>query len=228
MQEPESGGKNPREQSASSGSPFSLIKATPLDPVPVQAASMPSTARSPCGFGIHVSEFVELAHLKRARMPGSQWTYFYRRVWGQATSLKDQKHMEEQTLWVERPALRDMFINPVYYLLAMTGVGAVIPLYVITKRLTTKYTLTTHRLIVETGIISKRVDDIELYRIKDTKSDQGVIDRLLRIGSVNVNTTDTSGNWNLRKISSPRQAREKIRHATEQLKHNRNVRIHTE
>jgi uncharacterized membrane protein YdbT with pleckstrin-like domain len=136
--------------------------------------------------------------------------------------------MEEQTLWVERPVLRDVFLNPVHYLLAMTGVGAVIPLYVIGKRLTTKYTLTTHRLIVETGIISKRVDDIELYRIKDTKSDQGLIDRLLQIGSVNVNTTDASGNWNLRKISSPRQAREKIRHATEQLKQGRNVRIHTE
>ncbi|MRG54594.1 PH domain-containing protein [Phyllobacterium sp. SYP-B3895] len=136
--------------------------------------------------------------------------------------------MEEQTLWVRRPVSRDVFLNPVYYLLAMTGVGAVIPLYAIGKRLATKYTLTTHRLIVEVGIISKRVDDIELYRIKDTKSDQGLIDRLLQIGSVSVNTTDASGNWNLQKITSPRQTRETIRHATEQLKQSRNVLIHTE
>ncbi|MRG54647.1 PH domain-containing protein [Phyllobacterium sp. SYP-B3895] len=88
--------------------------------------------------------------------------------------------------------------------------------------------MTTHRLIVEVGIISKRVDDIELYRIKDTKSNQGLIDRLLQIGSVSVNTTDASGNWNLQKITSPRQARETIRHATEQLKQSRNVLIHTE
>lgn len=138
--------------------------------------------------------------------------------------------MEEQTIWVDRPVLRDVFLNPIWIILSI-GTGGLflfVVAYLVVVRLTTRYTLTNHRLMIEKGIIAKKIDDIELYRIKDTKLDQGVIDRMLQIGSVKVNTSDASGNWNIQKILSPRDTREKIRKATEQLKQNRNVRIHTE
>ena len=138
--------------------------------------------------------------------------------------------MEEQTIWVDRPVLRDVFLNPFWIILtaATGGLFLFVVAYLVIVRLTTRYTLTNHRLMVEKGIIAKKIDDIELYRIKDTKLDQGVIDRMLQIGSVKVNTSDVSGNWNIKKILSPRDTREKIRKATEQLKQSRNVRIHTE
>lgn len=137
--------------------------------------------------------------------------------------------MEEQTIWVDKPVLRDVLLNPLWIFLSIAtgGFFLFIVAYLVVVRRTTKYTLTNHRLILEKGIIAKKIDDIELYRIKDTKLDQGVIDRMLQIGSVKVNTSDVSGNWNIQKILSPKETREKIRKATEQLKQNPNVRIHT-
>ncbi len=138
--------------------------------------------------------------------------------------------MEEQTIWADKPVLRDVLLNPLWIFLSVAtgGIFLIVVIYLVILRLTTKYTLTNHRLIIEKGIIAKKIDDIELYRIKDTKLDQGVVDRMLQIGSVKVNTSDVSGNWNIQKILLPRETREKIRAATEQLKQSRNVRIHTE
>lgn len=49
--------------------------------------------------------------------------------------------MEEQTIWVDRPVLRDVLLNP--WLLALAcfgGIGLFIMAYLAIVRLTTKYT----------------------------------------------------------------------------------------
>lgn len=133
-------------------------------------------------------------------------------------------------VWSDKPVVRDLFFSPLWILLYFATGGFLLlflPLVILSRRCT-KYTLTDQRIIVERGILSKTIDDVELYRIKDTKLEQGLIDRMLGIGSVQVNTADLSGNWRIKKIVLPRDVREKIRRSTESLKHNKNIRIHTE
>ena len=140
------------------------------------------------------------------------------------------RYMEEQTIWSDKPVIRDLFLHPVWMLIIFftTGLALIVIAYLVLVRRTTSYKLTTDRLILEKGILTKNVDDIELYRVRDTKVQQGMIDRLLGIGSVAVNTTDISGNWRVAKIHLPRETREKIRRTSEDAKQRRNVRIHTE
>ena len=72
--------------------------------------------------------------------------------------------------------------------------------------------LTNQRLISEYGILSKQVDDIDLRIVDDTQFSQGVLDRLLKIGTVTVISNDmTSPRLYLRGFDSPRELRERIR-----------------
>lgn len=56
----------------------------------------------------------------------------------------------------------------------------------------TKYHITTERIEVEKGWVSKRIDNLDLFRLKDVRLQIGVIDRLLGIGNVLVISTDKS------------------------------------
>lgn len=62
-------------------------------------------------------------------------------------------------------------VNAGVFLLALLTFWLVVPLlwaiYRFLRTATTRYTLTDQRLIVQTGIIVKRVEMLELYRVKD-------------------------------------------------------------
>ncbi len=48
------------------------------------------------------------------------------------------------------------------------------------------------RIETETGIFSKKVDSVELYRVKDVELKQNFLERMLGIGTVMVLSTDTT------------------------------------
>lgn len=50
--------------------------------------------------------------------------------------------------------------------------------------LTTEYTLTNRRLITRTGILTRKGHDIPLPRISDVASERGLLDRMLRCGTL--------------------------------------------
>ena len=56
----------------------------------------------------------------------------------------------------------------------------------------TVYTLTDQRLKFTRGVFSKTTEDLELYRVRDTKFAQGFIERMLDLGDIVLFTTDTS------------------------------------
>ncbi len=67
--------------------------------------------------------------------------------------------------------------------------------YAIWKWLETRntvYTLTDQRLQFTRGVLSKATEDLELYRVRDTKFHQGFIERLLDLGDIVLYTTDAS------------------------------------
>lgn len=100
--------------------------------------------------------------------------------------------------------------------------------YVIWKYLDVKYqkmTLTTQRLRVEEGVLSKRVDEIELYRVKDTQLKQSFIDRILGLGTIEIASSDeTNPVLEIRSIKNARDMREKMRQCVEKLRLARGVR----
>ncbi|MBU0718274.1 MAG: PH domain-containing protein [Planctomycetes bacterium] len=58
--------------------------------------------------------------------------------------------------------------------------------------LSRKYRLTTQRLFIECGILSRTIDQTELIRVDDVRIHQTVIDRLFQLGTVYVLSSDTT------------------------------------
>lgn len=56
----------------------------------------------------------------------------------------------------------------------------------------TRYVLTDQRLKIARGVFSRTVEDIELYRIKDTRLTQTFLQRLVKLGDVALGTSDAS------------------------------------
>jgi uncharacterized membrane protein YdbT with pleckstrin-like domain len=75
---------------------------------------------------------------------------------------------------------------------------------------TTKYTVTTQRVMIETGVFSRSLQEIDMRYIDDTQFRQSFIQRVLGIGSIDIITHDVPSHV-LRGISNPRNVREMIR-----------------
>src|SRR5688500_2934336 len=52
------------------------------------------------------------------------------------------------------------------------------------RRVSTKYLITTQRLRISRGILRKSVQETRLERVQNVNYQQGVLDRLLRVGTV--------------------------------------------
>lgn len=76
----------------------------------------------------------------------------------------------------------------------------------------TLYTITNQRVIIEGGIMEKKVEDIDLRYIDDTNFRQRIFERMLGIGNVTIVSSDKMAPlFVLRGISGPRDLRELIR-----------------
>jgi uncharacterized membrane protein YdbT with pleckstrin-like domain len=76
----------------------------------------------------------------------------------------------------------------------------------------TVYTITNQRVMIESGLFSKELSEIDLRYIDDTNFYQSFLSRLLGIGNVTVISSDkTTPTYVLRNINDPRAVREMIR-----------------
>lgn len=76
----------------------------------------------------------------------------------------------------------------------------------------TIYTVTNQRVMIETGLASKKVEDIDLRYIDDTQFQQTLIQRILGIGNVTITSSDkVAPFYVLRGVRDPRALRELIR-----------------
>jgi uncharacterized membrane protein YdbT with pleckstrin-like domain len=72
------------------------------------------------------------------------------------------------------------------------------------KRLATVYTITNQRLRIKRGIFSKRVQQTRIDRVQNVNTDQGVLERLLRVGTVDFDTAGTDDSeFAFQGVSSP-------------------------
>jgi uncharacterized membrane protein YdbT with pleckstrin-like domain len=87
------------------------------------------------------------------------------------------------------------------------------------------YTLTDQRLKTTHGILTKVTDDIELYRVRDTRMQQGIWQRVLGLGDVILSTTDASTpEVRLRWLPDAEILREQIRALVEARREAKQVR----
>ena len=89
------------------------------------------------------------------------------------------------------------------------------------------YRVTTRRIVVETGVLSKRLEQIDLYRIADYTVDRPFFQRMLGTGNLLLKTFDKSTpELQVREIKTDVVALyEKLRVATEAEKAKRGVRM---
>jgi uncharacterized membrane protein YdbT with pleckstrin-like domain len=89
----------------------------------------------------------------------------------------------------------------------------------------TTYTLTDQRLKTTRGVFTRTTEDLELYRVRDSRFEQDLAERLLGLGQVVLFTTDeTSPEIRMTFIKDAEAVREKIRTLVEARRDAKRVR----
>ena len=72
------------------------------------------------------------------------------------------------------------------------------------RRVATTYTITNHRLHIRRGIIARRTQEARLERVQNVNTEQGVLERILQVGTVDFDTAGTTdSDFSFRGVSQP-------------------------
>jgi len=140
-----------------------------------------------------------------------------------APDPQDDEPREERLIFEGRPAL----VPSVWALLiCIITVGLALIVYWL-KRINRHYRITTERVVVERGILSKRMDQIDIYRINDYVVDRPFGQRIMGTGNLILDTMDrTTPEMRLEYLRTDVTGLyEKLRDATEKEKRSRGVRV---
>jgi uncharacterized membrane protein YdbT with pleckstrin-like domain len=136
----------------------------------------------------------------------------------------------EEIVWEGSPS---QVVNIVLYvvlgLLALTIIFAPVSAIVIAwKYFETKcrrYVVTNQRLKVSSGILSKRTDELEFYRVKDTRFEQPLTLRMFGLGNILLISSDATTPWSLiEAVPDAQELRERIRDLVEARRDEKRVR----
>ena len=79
-------------------------------------------------------------------------------------------------------------------------------------RISTEYRIFSDSLEVESGIIARNIDNIQLFRVRDVGLNQSMLGRMLNVGNVAIASTDQSApHLVLRGVDNPRDMYETLR-----------------
>lgn len=74
------------------------------------------------------------------------------------------------------------------------------------------YNFSTQRIRIKTGLFSKKIQEIELFRVRDTSADQSFTDRIVKIGNLRITSGDADNpELFIQAIPDPMGIREKLR-----------------
>jgi membrane protein YdbS with pleckstrin-like domain len=106
-------------------------------------------------------------------------------------------------------------------LMAAAPILFLIPI-ILTK--TIRYRISNYRIDVETGLLSKRIDTLELWHVDDVTLDMSLTDRMLGVGTVTVQShDDTTPVLPLRSLPQPRKLFENLKQRVIAVKRQRGV-----
>ena len=133
----------------------------------------------------------------------------------------------EQVIWSGSSSqVRNLGI----YILCALFCWLIVPLiYAIVKWIQLRsrhYEITTQRVRIRQGLFSKRTDELELYRVKDSTVFEPFWQRLFGVGSIVITTNDASTpSLTLEALPHASDKREKLRAAIEECRDRKRVRI---
>ena len=82
------------------------------------------------------------------------------------------------------------------------------------KRTATDYMVSTQRLYIRRGILSKKVQQTRIDRVQNVNTDQRLRDRILRVGTVDFDTAGTDdSDFTFRGIANPDDVVSAVDHA---------------
>ena len=131
--------------------------------------------------------------------------------------MPEQDELDEQTIREIQPSMKAYMLHMVIAAIALITVilaplGVTIFIIIWLKSKMEKYTITNERLITSRGIIARKLEEVELFRIKDVTVSQGFIDRMFNTGSVKIITVDASTPaLYFKGIESPLEIKEQLR-----------------
>lgn len=90
----------------------------------------------------------------------------------------------------------------------------------------TKYELTEQKLIINTGILNFKEEEIRLYRFVDITLHQSLVQRIFGVGNLQCMTNDrSSGDFVIQLIKNPRQVKDILSDAIEQERERKRVSV---
>jgi uncharacterized membrane protein YdbT with pleckstrin-like domain len=95
------------------------------------------------------------------------------------------------------------------------------------ENLAARYEVTNERLVIRRGIISKSVDEIELYRIKDVRINFSLINQIAGIGTISIASSDETtrqGDLVIANVANAQERREAFRRLVDAARRLRGVR----
>jgi len=111
-----------------------------------------------------------------------------------------------------------------WMLAATIAIGFVVVLIPWIKSKTVAYKITNYRIDVEKGLLSKRIDTLELWHVEDIRMSQSFLDRILGVGTVTVfSHDDTTPQLPMRGLPHPRPLYETLKQRVIAVKRQRGV-----
>ena len=85
------------------------------------------------------------------------------------------------------------------------------------RRVATRYTITTRRLNIKHGIISRDVQETKIERVQDVNYRQSVFQRIMQIGDVDFDTAaeNSASDFIFAGVADPEEVVDRVHHATE-------------
>jgi len=143
-------------------------------------------------------------------------------------------HPGEQIVFEGRPVWRSivsfyitgmiaaLVIGVVVALAASTAVGVAVFLVLFAlellvgfvRRVSTRYTITNQRLRIERGLLSKHVQQTRIERVQNVNTNQTLVSRMLRVGTVDFDTAGTDdSDFTFTGVGNPHEVVEAVDHA---------------
>jgi uncharacterized membrane protein YdbT with pleckstrin-like domain len=141
----------------------------------------------------------------------------------------EQPSLGTETVIAEfRPSYKNYFCKGwgwwiLLFTLLVVGIPVLLAKMLIDKY--TNYTLTNQRLKIAKGIIRRRFDEVELYRVKDVTEEENLLQRLFGVGDIRILSAEVDTPVvMLEGVAAARALREKLRGAVEEMRLKRGVR----
>jgi uncharacterized membrane protein YdbT with pleckstrin-like domain len=143
-------------------------------------------------------------------------------------------HPGEQIVFEGRPIWRSILsfyitgligsvvIGIVVALITSTGIGVIVFLVLFgldvlvgfIRRVSTRYTITTQRLRIERGILSKHIQQTRIERVQNVNTNQTFVSRILRVGTVDFDTAGTDdSDFTFTGVGNPHEVVKAVDHA---------------